>query len=142
MFGGDGINIRPHLIIQNEYRDEDSYRLKQRKTVHIEDLLWSARRSNLINRRRVFPFGSPQPTKADKPLSDISFGCIRSGRAQRMAASESAMPALMGHRSRAMLERNSHSNDGETGVGGGITVWPRSQNSEGVTVAAESGAIQ
>src|SRR5215469_6907938 len=74
----------------------------------------------------VFPFGSPQPTKPDKPVTDISSGwdlvrslagvsCrlhdLRHTFCTRLAENgvpESTMLALMGHMSRAMLERYSH----------------------------------
>lgn len=74
----------------------------------------------------VFPFGSPQPTVPDKPVTDISSGwdlvrklsgvsCrlhdLRHTFCTRLAeagVSESTMLALMGHMSRAMLERYSH----------------------------------
>jgi integrase len=74
----------------------------------------------------VLPFGSPQPTQPDKPVTDISSGwdIIRTAAAvscrlhdlrhtfcTRLAEAgvpESTMLALMGHMSRAMLERYSH----------------------------------
>jgi integrase len=74
----------------------------------------------------LFPFGSPQPTSADRPVTDISSGwdvvratsgvsCrlhdLRHTFCTRLAengVSESTMLALMGHMSRAMLERYSH----------------------------------
>lgn len=74
----------------------------------------------------VFPFGSPQPTDPTKATTDISSGwdlirtaakvkCrlhdLRHTFATQLAengVSESTMLALMGHMSRAMLERYSH----------------------------------
>jgi integrase len=74
----------------------------------------------------VFPFGSPQPTQPDKPVTDISSGwdlvrqiagvhCrlhdLRHTFCTRLAEAgvpESTMLSLMGHMSRAMLERYSH----------------------------------
>jgi integrase len=74
----------------------------------------------------VFPFGSPQPTSPDEPVTDISSGwdLVRSlsgvscrlhdlrhtfcTRLAENGVSESTMLALMGHMSRAMLERYSH----------------------------------
>lgn len=74
----------------------------------------------------LFPFGSPQPTSPDRPVTDISSGWNRvratAGVSCRMhdlrhtfctrlaeaGVPESTMLALMGHMSRAMLERYSH----------------------------------
>ena len=74
----------------------------------------------------LFPFGSPQPTSPDRPVTDISSGwdlvrtaagvfCrlhdLRHTFCTRLAEAgvpESTMLALMGHMSRAMLERYSH----------------------------------
>jgi integrase len=74
----------------------------------------------------VFPFGSPQPTDPDRPVSDITSGwdlirraagvqCrmhdLRHTFCTRLAEAgvpESTMLSLMGHMSRAMLERYSH----------------------------------
>jgi integrase len=74
----------------------------------------------------LFPFGSPQPTEPDKPVTDISSGwdLVRSlsgvscrlhdlrhtfcTRLAEAGVPESTMLALMGHMSRAMLERYSH----------------------------------
>src|SRR5262249_13840379 len=74
----------------------------------------------------VFPFGSPQPTSPDRPVTDITSGwdlvratagvsCrlhdLRHTFCTRLAEAgvpESTMLALMGHMSRAMLERYSH----------------------------------
>jgi integrase len=74
----------------------------------------------------LFPFGSPQPTSADRPVTDITSGwdLVRSTsgvscrlhdlrhtfctRLAENGVSESTMLALMGHMSRAMLERYSH----------------------------------
>jgi integrase len=74
----------------------------------------------------VFPFGSPQPTSPDRPVTDISsawdlvrknagVSCrlhdLRHTFCTRLAEAgvpESTMLALMGHMSRAMLERYSH----------------------------------
>jgi integrase len=74
----------------------------------------------------VFPFGSPQATNPDRPVTDISSGfdlarkaagvkCrphdLRHTFATQLAENgvpESTMLALMGHMSRAMLERYSH----------------------------------
>jgi integrase len=74
----------------------------------------------------VFPFGSPQPTNPYRPVTDISSGfdlarkaagvkCrlhdLRHTFATQLAENgvpESTMLALMGHMSRAMLERYSH----------------------------------
>ena len=74
----------------------------------------------------LFPFGSPQPTEPDRPVTDISSGwdLVRSlsgvscrlhdlrhtffTRLAENGVSESTMLALMGHMSRAMLERYSH----------------------------------
>lgn len=76
--------------------------------------------------RCVFPFGSPQPKDPNRPVTDISSGwelcrktagvrCrlhdLRHTFATRLAENgvpESTMLALMGHMSRAMLERYSH----------------------------------
>jgi integrase len=74
----------------------------------------------------LFPFGSPQPTEPEKPVTDISSGwdLVRSlsgvscrlhdlrhtfcTRLAEAGVPESTMLALMGHMSRAMLERYSH----------------------------------
>jgi integrase len=74
----------------------------------------------------VFPFGSPQPTNPDMPVTDISSGFDLARKAARVkcrphdlrhtfatqlsenGVPESTMLALMGHMSRAMLERYSH----------------------------------
>jgi integrase len=74
----------------------------------------------------VFPFGSPQPTSPEKSVTDISSGwdLVRSlsgvscrlhdlrhtfcTRLAEAGVPESTMLALMGHMSRAMLERYSH----------------------------------
>jgi integrase len=74
----------------------------------------------------LFPFGSPQPTNPNRPVTDISSGfdlarkaagvkCrphdLRHTFATQLAENgvpESTMLALMGHMSRAMLERYSH----------------------------------
>lgn len=74
----------------------------------------------------VFPFGSPQPTVPAKPVTDISSGwdLVRTlasvscrmhdlrhtfcTRLAEVGVPESTMLALMGHMSRAMLERYSH----------------------------------
>ncbi len=74
----------------------------------------------------VFPWGSPLPTDPSRPVSDVKHGwetvrdlakvsCrlhdLRHTFATRLAengVSESTMLALMGHMSRAMLERYSH----------------------------------
>ena len=113
----------------------------------------------------LFPFGSPQPTKPDKPVTDISSGwdlvrslsgvsCrlhdLRHSFCTRLAengTSESTMLALMGHMSRAMLERYSHIRmAAKREAVAAITLRPKSQNSDGVPgkvpVAVESGAIQ
>ena len=113
----------------------------------------------------VFPFGSPQPTKPDKPVTDISSGwdLVRSlagvscrlhdfrhtfcTRLAEAGVPESTMLALMGHMSRAMLERYSHIRmAAKRDAVAAITLCPKGQNSDGVPVkvpvAAESGAIQ
>jgi integrase len=74
----------------------------------------------------LFPFGSPQPTCPDRPVTDISSGwdLVRSlaqvscrlhdlrhtfcTRLAEAGVPESTMLALMGHMSRSMLERYSH----------------------------------
>lgn len=74
----------------------------------------------------VVPFGSPQPTDPNRPVTDISSGWDFGSEAGRVACRlhdlrrtsctrlaeagvpESTMLALMGHMSRAMLERYSH----------------------------------
>ena len=74
----------------------------------------------------MFPFGSPQPTAPDRAVTDISSGwdLVRSlagvscrlhdlrhtfcTRLAEAGVPESTMLALMGHMSRAMLERYSH----------------------------------
>ena len=74
----------------------------------------------------VFPFGSPQPTQPKRPVTDVSSGwdtvrkvagvrCrlhdLRHTFCTRLAeagVAESTMLSLMGHMSRAMLERYSH----------------------------------
>ena len=74
----------------------------------------------------VFPFGSPQPTRPDRHVTDITSGwdlirrtakvrCrlhdLRHTFATQLAengVTESTMLSLMGHMSRAMLERYSH----------------------------------
>lgn len=80
----------------------------------------------------VFPFGSPQPTEPARPVTDISSGwdLVRSlagvscrlhdlrhtfcTRLAEAGVAESTMLALMGHMSRAMLERYI------------ISAWPQS----------------
>lgn len=75
---------------------------------------------------RVFPFGAPQPTNPERSITDIGSGwdlireaarvqCrlhdLRHTFATQLAengVSESTMLALLGHMSRAMLERYSH----------------------------------
>ncbi|HEY6347222.1 MAG TPA: site-specific integrase [Bryobacteraceae bacterium] len=114
---------------------------------------------------RVFPFGSPQPTDPDRPVTDISSGwdlarklagvsCrlhdLRHTFCTRLAEAgvpESTMLALMGHMSRAMLERYSHIRmAAKRAAVAAITLRPKAANSEGVPVkvpvAAESSAIQ
>ncbi len=101
----------------------------------------------------VFPFGSPQPTSPDRPVTDISsaWDLVRSlaGVSCRMhdlrhtfctrlaeaGVPESTMLALMGHMSRAMLERYSHIRmAAKRDAVANITLRPRVENSEGVPV--------
>lgn len=101
----------------------------------------------------VFPFGSPQPTFPDKPVTDISSGwdlvrkaagvsCrlhdLRHTFCTRLAeagVSESTMLALMGHMSRAMLERYSHIRmAAKREAVAAITLRPVLENSEAVPV--------
>jgi len=113
----------------------------------------------------VFPFGSPQPTAPDKPVTDISSGwdLVRSlagvscrlhdlrhtfcTRLAEAGVPESTMLALMGHMSRAMLERYSHIRmAAKREALAAITLRPRVENSEPVPVkvpvAAHAGQIQ
>jgi len=113
----------------------------------------------------VFPFGSPQPTKPDKPVTDISSGwdLVRSlagvscrlhdlrhtfcTRLAEAGVPESTMLALMGHMSRAMLERYSHIRmTAKREALAAITLRPVTENSEAVPVkvpvATQSGQIQ
>ena len=113
----------------------------------------------------VFPFGSPQPTAPDKPVTDISSGwdVVRSlagvscrlhdlrhtfcTRLAEAGVSESTMLALMGHMSRAMLERYSHIRmAAKREAVAAITLRPMIENSEAVPVkvpvVSESSAIQ
>ena len=113
----------------------------------------------------VFPFGSPQPTKPDKPVTDISSGwdLVRSlagvscrlhdlrhtfcTRLAEAGVPESTMLALMGHMSRAMLERYSHIRmAAKRDAVAAITLRPKGQNSDEVPVkvpvAGESSVIQ
>ena len=113
----------------------------------------------------VFPFGSPQPTDPEKPVTDISSGwdlvrslsgvsCrlhdLRHTFCTRLAENgvpESTMLALMGHMSRAMLERYSHIRiAAKREALAAITLRPVIQNSEvvpvKVPVPTESGRIQ
>ena len=113
----------------------------------------------------VFPFGSPQPTEPDKPVTDISSGWdlvrSRSGVSCRLhdlrhtfctrlaeaGVPESTMLALMGHMSRAMLERYSHIRmAAKREAVAAITLRPLIENSEvvpvKVPVATQRGRIQ
>jgi|ERR1017187_5903339 hypothetical protein len=113
----------------------------------------------------VFPFGSPQPTEPHKPVTDISSGwdLVRSlagvscrlhdlrhtfcTRLAEAGVPESTMLALMGHMSRAMLERYSHIRmAAKREAVATITLRPIVANSEGVPVkvpvAVESPRIQ
>jgi len=101
----------------------------------------------------VFPFGSPQPTEPDKPVTDISSGwdlvrsvarvsCrlhdLRHTFCTRLAENgvpESTMLALMGHMSRAMLERYSHIRmAAKREAVAAITLRPAIENSQVVPV--------
>jgi integrase len=96
----------------------------------------------------VFPFGSPQPTHPDRQVTDISSGWdlirananithrlhdLRHTFATQLAengVSESTMLALMGHMSRAMLERYSHIRmDAKREAVAGVTLRGRTANS-------------
>jgi integrase len=113
----------------------------------------------------LFPFGSPQPTSPDRPVTDISSGwdlvrtaagvfCrlhdLRHTFCTRLAEAgvpESTMLALMGHMSRAMLERYSHIRmAAKRDAVAAITLRPRVENSEvvpvKVPVVEQSGKIQ
>ncbi len=113
----------------------------------------------------VFPFGSPQPTEPGKPVTDISSGwdLVRSlsgvrcrlhdlrhtfcTRLAEAGVPESTMLALMGHMSRAMLERYSHIRmAAKREALAAITLRPVIENSEvvpvKVPVAAQPGHIQ
>ncbi len=101
----------------------------------------------------LFPFGSPQPTSPDRPVTDISSGwdlvraaagvsCrlhdLRHTFCTRLAEAgvpESTMLALMGHMSRAMLERYSHIRmAAKREAVAAITLRPSIANSEVVPV--------
>jgi integrase len=101
----------------------------------------------------VFPFGSPQPTDPEKPVTDISSGwdlvrslsgvsCrlhdLRHTFCTRLAENgvpESTMLALMGHMSRTMLERYSHIRmAAKREALAAITLRPVIENSEVVPV--------
>ena len=101
----------------------------------------------------VFPFGSPQPTNPDRPVTDISSGwdLVRSHagvscrlhdlrhtfctRLAEAGVPESTMLALMGHMSRAMLERYSHIRmAAKREAVAAITLRPRVENSAVVPV--------
>ncbi len=113
----------------------------------------------------VFPFGSPQPTDPHRPVTDISSGwdLVRSlsgvscrlhdlrhtfcTRLAEAGVPESTMLALMGHMSRAMLERYSHIRmSAKRDALASITLRPVIGNSEPVPVkvpvAEQSGQIQ
>jgi len=113
----------------------------------------------------VFPFGSPQPTDAHRPVTDITSGwdlvraatgvsCrlhdLRHTFCTRLAEAgvpESTMLALMGHMSRAMLERYSHIRmAAKRDAVAAITLRPKVENSEvvpvKVPVAVQSSQIQ
>ena len=113
----------------------------------------------------VFPFGSPQPTVPDRPVTDISSGwdpvrslagvhCrlhdLRHTFCTRLAEAgvpESTMLALMGHMSRALLERYSHIRMAAKRVAAAaITLRPLIENPEivpmKVPVATTRGRIQ
>jgi len=113
----------------------------------------------------VFPFGSPQPTEPGKPVTDISSGwdlvrslagvsCrlhdLRHTFCTRLAENgvpESTMLALMGHMSRAMLERYSHIRmAAKREAVAAITLRPIIENCEvvpvRVPVAVQSAKIQ
>jgi integrase len=101
----------------------------------------------------VFPFGSPQPTCPARHVTDISSGwdlvrkaanvrCrlhdLRHTFATQLAengVSESTMLALMGHMSRAMLERYSHIRmRAKREAVAGVTLRKRASNSDAVPV--------
>lgn len=101
----------------------------------------------------VFPFGSPQPTYPNRPVTDISSGwdlvrklagvsCrlhdLRHTFCTRLAEAgvpESTMLALMGHMSRAMLERYSHIRmAAKREAVAAVTLRPKASNSEVVPV--------
>jgi integrase len=113
----------------------------------------------------LFPFGSPQPTEPEKPVTDISSGwdLVRSlsgvscrlhdlrhtfcTRLAEAGVPESTMLALMGHMSRAMLERYSHIRmAAKREALAAITLRPVIENSEvvpvKVPVAGQSEQIQ
>jgi integrase len=101
----------------------------------------------------VFPFGSPQPTDPTRPVTDISSGwdlvrkaasvhCrphdLRHTFATQLAENgvpESTMLSLMGHMSRAMLERYSHIRmRAKREAVAGVRLRSRVENPEGVPV--------
>ena len=101
----------------------------------------------------VFPFGSPQPTDPTRSVTDISSGwdlvrklarvsCrlhdLRHTFCTRLAEAgvpESTMLALMGHMSRAMLERYSHIRmAAKREAVAVVTLRPKSADSEAVPV--------
>jgi len=101
----------------------------------------------------LFPWGKPLPSDTTKHATDITWGwdklrettgvsCrlhdLRHTFATRLAesgASESTMLALMGHMSRAMLERYSHIRmAAKREAVAGITLRQKGENSEGVPV--------
>lgn len=114
----------------------------------------------------LFPWGSPEPSDASRHVTEVKrcWGELRdrvgvscrlhdlrhtfaTGLAER-GVSESTMLSLMGHMSRAMLERYSHIRmAAKRAAVAGITLRPKeAENSEGVPVKVpvpeRSGAIQ
>jgi integrase len=109
----------------------------------------------------VFPFGSPQSTAPDRPITDVSSGwdLVRSlagvscrlhdlrhtfcTRLAEAGVPESTMLALMGHMSRQMLERYSHIRmAAKRDAVAGITLRPKIENSQVVPVKVPVLAIQ
>ena len=101
----------------------------------------------------VFPFGHPVPSDPFRPVTDITWAwdelrdrtkvrCRLHDLRHTFATSlaergvpESTMLALMGHMSRAMLERYSHIRmTAKRTALDGITLWPKEEIPEGVPV--------
>jgi integrase len=113
----------------------------------------------------LFPWGKPVPADATRHATDITWGLdelrkdtgvscrlhdLRHTYATKLAEDgvpESTMLALMGHMSRAMLERYSHIRmAAKRHAAAGVTLRPKSRNSEPVPVrvpvAEESTTVQ